>query len=85
MPHSPVPVISAPEPNAGNIPGLRLGEILVARGVITRPQLNSALEEQLRQGGRLGPIIVSLGYASFQDIERYTHWPLPSKLGQRLI
>lgn len=85
MDHSTTTVIPATEPNAEKLHGLRIGEVLVARGVITRPQLDSALEEQREQGGRIGPIIASLGYASLPDIERYSPRRHSSKLGQRLL
>jgi hypothetical protein len=38
---------------------MRLGEILLGRGVVSLPQLHSALEIQKRDGGRLGDILVS--------------------------
>ncbi len=47
---------------------MRLGEILLARGVISRQQLDSALEKQLATGGRLGEILVQLELASEETI-----------------
>lgn len=39
---------------------MRLGEILVARGIVSLEQLNAALEIQQRNGNRLGDILVAL-------------------------
>jgi glycosyltransferase XagB len=47
----------------------RLGEQLVLRKVITPQQLEKALEIQQNDGGRLGSILVSLGYATAREIE----------------
>jgi len=40
----------------------KIGELFVEKGLITREQLEEALEYQKRFGGRLGWILVSLGY-----------------------
>lgn len=45
-----------------------LGELLIERGVINRRQLNKALEVQKRQGGLIGEVMVSLGYAKEEEI-----------------
>jgi len=45
-----------------------LGQILAERGVITTDQLKEALVAQKRQGGLIGEIIVSLGFAKEEDI-----------------
>ncbi len=45
-----------------------LGEILVENGVITKDQLDEALEKQRTTQEFLGRTLVSLGYASEQDI-----------------
>jgi hypothetical protein len=42
---------------------LPLGELLVQRGILSREELTSALDEQKRTGRPLGEIIVSRGYA----------------------
>jgi hypothetical protein len=39
--------------------GWKLGELLVERGLLTIPQLESALEQQSRTGERLGAILVA--------------------------
>jgi hypothetical protein len=46
---------------AGQTP--RLGEVLVAHGVITPDQLEQALEEQQRTGKPLGNVVVDRGFA----------------------
>lgn len=43
---------------------IRLGELLIERGVITRDQLNIALQAQNTSGKRLGQTLVRLGYAN---------------------
>lgn len=40
---------------------LRIGDILIERGIITEAQLNLALEEQRHSGKRLGSVLVDLG------------------------
>ncbi len=40
----------------------RLGEMLVETGIITSEQLQEALEEQKKSGGRLGQTLMALGY-----------------------
>lgn len=49
---------------------LRLGEILLARRLITRGQLDAALAEQRRGGGRLGEILVRNGHVAPVDLQR---------------
>jgi type IV pilus assembly protein PilB len=44
--------------------GKRLGQMLIAAGVIDEAQLNDALEVQKASGGQLGKVLVELGYAS---------------------
>jgi glycosyltransferase XagB len=63
----------------------RLGEQLLLNKVITQQQLETALRIQKIDGGRLGPILLSLGYVNSVDLERYSPLPIPSSLGGRLI
>jgi len=42
----------------------RIGEMLVAGGLIKEEQLTRALEEQKKRGGKVGEILVDLGYIS---------------------
>lgn len=46
----------------------KLGELLIERGVISRQQLNKALEVQKKEGGLVGETIVSLDFAKEADI-----------------
>ena len=48
----------------------RLGELLVRDGLITRDQLNLALQEQRENGMRLGYTLVALGYVKETDLTR---------------
>jgi hypothetical protein len=47
---------------------VRIGELLLSKGLITREQLEEALEYQKRYGGRLGWILASLGYIRRIDL-----------------
>jgi len=50
-----------------------LGETLVAKGIITRAQLDAALEEQKRlPGERLGAVLIRLGFVSKEQLEAMT-------------
>jgi len=49
---------------------LRLGELLVAQGVLTPAQLEGALKERKRSGRRLGRILVEDGIATEEAIAR---------------
>ncbi|HDN85623.1 MAG TPA: type II/IV secretion system protein [Candidatus Omnitrophica bacterium] len=46
----------------------KIGEILVAEGVITPSQLEEAIKIQVKEGERLGDILVKLGYVSEEQI-----------------
>jgi type IV pilus assembly protein PilB len=46
----------------------KFGEILVEKGVVTAVQLEAALVEQRRMGGKLGHILIDLGLASDEDV-----------------
>jgi len=48
-----------------------LGEMLVENGVITREQMNKALEIQQKEGGLIGIILVSQGIISEQKLVEY--------------
>jgi glycosyltransferase XagB len=63
----------------------RLGEQLLLNKVISQQQLETALKIREINGGRLGPILLSLGYVNSVDIERYSPLPIPSSLGGRLV
>ncbi len=45
-----------------------LGELLIERGVINRDQLQMAIEHQKQNGGLIGEVLVSLKFASEEDI-----------------
>jgi type IV pilus assembly protein PilB len=46
----------------------RIGEFLIKENLITAEQLESALKHQRQHGGRLGSILISLGYVQDDDI-----------------
>ncbi|MCD4781495.1 MAG: hypothetical protein K8S27_13255 [Candidatus Omnitrophica bacterium] len=45
-----------------------LGELLLERGVISREQIDNAIEYQKKHGGLIGEILVELKYATEKDI-----------------
>jgi len=51
-------------------PGSRLGDILVARGLITQSKIDEALKLQDRLGKRMGSIIVDKGWVDENDVLR---------------
>lgn len=57
----------------------RLGEFLVAQGLLREEELARALELQRRSGERLGRILLALGYVRRKDLYRAlsTLWGLP--------
>ncbi|HKN67118.1 MAG TPA: ATPase, T2SS/T4P/T4SS family [Gemmatimonadaceae bacterium] len=48
----------------------RIGELLVREGIITREQLQHALEEQRQNGTRIGYNLVKLGFVQENDLTR---------------
>ena len=46
----------------------KLGEILIAQGLITQEQLVYALQEHKRTGISIGTVLVKLGYISDDDL-----------------
>src|SRR5919204_3370292 len=51
-----------------SLAGLRLGEILLAHGAVTRERLDEALAAQAERGGRLGELLVSLKACSEEQV-----------------
>lgn len=49
----------------------RLGDLLLWAGLITEEQLDNALAEQKKSGGRLGSVIARLGYLNETDITQF--------------
>lgn len=47
-----------------------LGDILVAKGIVSRPDMERAFEYQREHGGRIGDCLVALGLLTTEDIER---------------
>lgn len=50
---------------------MRMGELLVESGVITRKQLDDALSSQMRHGGKIAKTLISLGYLDIQTFIRF--------------
>ena len=46
----------------------QLGELLMERGIINQDQLNIAIEQQKKQGGLIGKILVDLNFSTEKDI-----------------
>ncbi len=49
---------------------MRIGDVLVGRGVISAEQLQEALRAQVMWGGRLGTNLVELQYCTLDDLSR---------------
>lgn len=47
---------------------VRLGDVLVKKGIIDENQLQTALSRQREQGKMLGEMVIALGYANQKDI-----------------
>ena len=57
-----IPTPARPLAPARRLQSPRLGDLLVQAGAITAAQLERALSEQLAWGGRLGQVLLSLGF-----------------------
>jgi hypothetical protein len=49
---------------------MKLGTILVAKGLVSAENINRAVEHQNENGGRLGDSIVALGLLTHEQIEK---------------
>src|SRR5215469_14039990 len=49
----------------------RLGDLLVREKIINPHQLEQALREQKRSGGRLGTVLVKLGFVSDEEVTNF--------------
>ena len=69
-PLAPPEAVAPLVPRAPPVPGqpLRIGDMLVARGVIGREQLDLALAEQIASGLRLGAQLIALGAISERQL-----------------
>ncbi len=50
-----------------------IGDVLIAQGLVTRKDVEAALELQRSQGGILGDILVAMGKLRPADLERVMH------------
>ncbi|MGQ9724963.1 MAG: GspE/PulE family protein [Tepidimonas sp.] len=72
--------VASPPPASSSGAG-RLGDALVAHGLISQDQLQVALLEQQRTGKRLGEVLVALGFVSEAAMQEV----LSANIGQRSI
>src|SRR5881392_3578371 len=56
------------KPASQGLAGLRIGEILLAHGAVTRERLDEGLAAQAERGGRLGEVLVSLKACSEEQV-----------------
>jgi hypothetical protein len=56
---------------------MAIGELLLAKGIITESQLKTVLQQQKIAGGRVGDNLVALGYITRQDLETILQEPPP--------
>nr|WP_211237913.1 glycosyltransferase family 2 protein [Cohnella panacarvi] len=67
-------------------PRAKLGEALIVSGLITSSQLETAIERQQAVGGRLGDILLDLGYVNAEQLLPYvTNAPPKGRLGDMLV
>lgn len=59
---------SKPRCGYGKTSGMRLGEILLQRKLITHDDLDRALELQRERGEKIGKILVDLGFIAMRDV-----------------
>lgn len=62
---------------------LRIGELLVAEGLLSRPELDEALTAQQIYGGRLGTVLVEHGFVHEDDVARLLARQLGVNVAQR--
>ncbi len=62
------------QPNFHALGTLRLGDILVGRGIISKEQLGESLEYQKDTGARLGETLITLGYVTSERLEQILSW-----------
>ena len=55
--HEPEVEVATPSPRKN----LRIGELLVESGIVSRKQLEEALTAQMRQGGKIANTLIGLG------------------------
>jgi len=58
---------------------MAIGELLLAKGIITESQLKTVLQQQKIAGGRVGDNLVALGYITRQDLETILQEPPRSR------
>ena len=46
----------------------RIGDAFVDNGLISKDQLQKALQEQTQKGGHLGSILIEMGFISIDDL-----------------
>src|SRR6476660_2633829 len=56
---------------------MAIGELLLAKGIITESQLKTVLRQQKIAGGRLGDNLVALGFITRRDLEAILQEPPP--------
>ncbi|QGQ96794.1 glycosyltransferase [Paenibacillus psychroresistens] len=65
---------------------LKLGDRLIADGLLTQEQLGLVFEQQQKVGGRLGDIIIEMGYMSKKQMEQIaSNQPGHGRLGDMLV
>lgn len=79
--------LTAPLSSSGSAPAVpgRLGDRLIQQRIVTQEQLDLAMERQQRIGGRLGEIIVDMGFATRTELEPViSNTPRKGRLGEML-
>ncbi|MCP4132812.1 MAG: hypothetical protein GY754_17735 [bacterium] len=63
---------------------MKIGELLVRSGRITKVQLDKALEHQGKEGGLLGKVLVDLGYIQNDNLMKVLSKQRESKITDNL-
>jgi hypothetical protein len=61
--------------------GMRLGEILLKRELVTPTEVSQALDRQKTKGGRLGANLIALGYLTEEQLSSVIHGAPPAPNG----
>src|SRR5947209_4241093 len=56
------------KPPVVDLAGLRIGEILVAHGVVTREKIDEGLQAQTERGGRIGEVLIGMKFCSEEQV-----------------
>lgn len=84
--NSPREARPAPAESPAPAPSGRMGDRLVAEGLLTKAQLDTVIARQKQFGGRLGDIMIDLGFVNADQLKPYLQPPSQKgRLGDLLV